>query len=201
MHRPRPRYRTAHGRGANLRPLDGGDWCFGVCKLRASVELVPQFVGPVVFPVHRLLRFLDLAREMRLCRRLRRLRPRTPTKFHLVLPRLSQPAPDSTAFLGGFLRALLCGFLRGFLRRCFLRRVFGQRICVMVNRGLLDMTCFGRQERREFNAFLSGKKGLLEVFRRSDIARYRFEHLLFGLLGGNCVAAFRLLNLFKGLKP
>ena len=81
------------------------------------------------------------------------------------------------------------------------RRVFGQRICVMVNRGLLEMTCFGRQERREFNAFLSGKKGLLEVFRRSDIARYRFEHLLFGLLGGNYVAAFRLLNLFKGLKP
>lgn len=81
------------------------------------------------------------------------------------------------------------------------RRVFEQRICVMVNRALLDMTPFGREEKREFNTFLSGKKGLLEVFRRSNIARYRFEHLLFGLLGGNYVAAFRLLNLFKGLKP
>lgn len=81
------------------------------------------------------------------------------------------------------------------------RRVFDQRICVMVNRALLDMTPFGRKEKREFNTFLSGKKGLLEVFRRSNIARYRFEHLLFGLLGGNYVAAFRLLNLFKGLKP
>lgn len=81
------------------------------------------------------------------------------------------------------------------------RRVFSQRICVMVNRALLDITPFGRQEKRAFNSFLSGKKGLLEVFRRSDIARYRFEHLLFRLLGGNYVAAFRLLNLFKGLKP
>lgn len=81
------------------------------------------------------------------------------------------------------------------------RRVFGQRICVMVNRALLDMTPFERQERHRFNAFLSGKKGLLEVFRRSHIARYRFEYALFRLLGGNYVAAFRLLNVFKGLKP
>mgnify|MGYP002622945383 FL=1 len=80
------------------------------------------------------------------------------------------------------------------------RAVFDQRICVMVNRALLGMTVFGRSEKREFNAFLAGKPGLLEVFRRSGIARYRFEHRLFRLSGGNFVAVFRFLNLFKGLK-
>lgn len=80
------------------------------------------------------------------------------------------------------------------------RAVFEQRICVMVNRAMLDISPFGQQEKRGFNVFLSGKKGLLEVFRRSRIARYRFEYILFRLLGGNYVAAFRILNVFKGLK-
>lgn len=78
--------------------------------------------------------------------------------------------------------------------------VFSRKICVMVNRALLDVSPFGKQERTEFNAFLSGKTALLDVFRRSGIARYRFEHLLFRLSGGNYVAVFRFLNLFKGLK-
>ncbi len=80
-------------------------------------------------------------------------------------------------------------------------RVIYQRVCVMVNRALLEMTCFGRQERDEFNTFLSGKEKVLDVFRHSDIARYRFEFMLFRLFKGNYVAAFRLLNVFKGLKP
>ena len=94
----------------------------------------------------------------------------------------------------------LLAFRDGNVREPADRAVFDQRICVMVNRALLGMTVFGRGEKREFNSWLAGKPGLLEVFRRSGIARYRFEHRLFRLSGGNFAAVFSFLNLFKGLK-
>lgn len=80
------------------------------------------------------------------------------------------------------------------------RQVFNQRICVMVNRALLGMTKCSRGEIRRFNSDLAGEKALTRVFKESSILRYRFEYLLFSLLGKDYVAAFRFLNLFKGLK-
>ena len=80
------------------------------------------------------------------------------------------------------------------------RQVFNQRICVMVNRALLGMTKCSRGEIRRFNSELAGEEALTRVFKESSILRYRFEYLLFSLLGKNYVAAFRFLNIFKGLK-
>lgn len=80
------------------------------------------------------------------------------------------------------------------------RQMFNQRICVMVNRALLGMTKCTREEIRRFNSDLAGEGVLTRVFKESSILRYRFEYLLFSLLGKNYVAAFRFLNIFKGLK-
>ena len=80
------------------------------------------------------------------------------------------------------------------------RQVFNQRICVMLNRAFLGMTSCSREEIKEFNRKLSENKTLPHVFKESDILRYKFEYLLFHFLGKNYVAAFRFLNLFKGLK-
>lgn len=80
------------------------------------------------------------------------------------------------------------------------RQVFNQRICVMLNRAFLGMTKCSREEIKEFNRKLSATKELPHVFMESSILRYKFEFLLFHLLGRNYVAAFRFLNVFKGLK-
>ena len=74
-----------------------------------------------------------------------------------------------------------------------IKQVFDNHISLIINNALANIKDSDKQVQKDFNAYLLGKKHILEALRKSSKMKYRLEYVLFRLFN-NYVAVYNLIQ-------